>query len=110
MTAKVKADMHVPPALYRWSVRGALALAVAAGIAYIPAGGVDDRAGRMRRQLDDTRADSAALHAGNVILATEVMALRTDPAAIERRARDELDMVYPGELVLRLDNTGAAPP
>ena len=106
---KVKADMHVAPALRRWTIRGVLALLVAGAIAYIPAGGVDDRAARLRRQLDATRAEATTLHAGNAELAAEVEVLRTDPAAIERHARDDLDMVYPGEMVLRLDGAGATP-
>lgn len=100
---KVKADMHVAPALRRWTIRGALAMLVAGAIAYIPAGGVDDRAGRLRRQLDTTRAEATELRAGNALRAAEVEALRTDPSTIERRARDDLDMVYPDEMVLRLD-------
>ena len=100
---KVKADMHVAPALRRWTIRGVLALVVAGAIAYIPAGGVDDREARLRRQLDATRAEATELRAGNALRAAEVEALRTDPSAIERRARDDLDMVYPDEIVIRLD-------
>ncbi len=99
---RVLADMHVPPALRRWSVRLVLALVVAALIAWVPAGD-DDRATRLRGQLDDLRAEQAALRTKNARLATEVEALRTDPKAIEAHARDELGMVYPGELVLRLE-------
>lgn len=102
---KVKADMHVAPAMRRWTIRGLLALVVAGAIAYIPAGGVDGRAARLRRQLDATRAEAAALRSGNATRAAEVEALRTDPSAIERRARDDLDMVYPNEMVLRLEGT-----
>lgn len=99
---RVLADMHVPPALRRWSVRLVLALVVAALIAWVPAGD-DDRVTKLRDQLDDLRAEQAALRTRNARLATEVEALRTDPAAIEAHARDELGMVYPGELVLRLE-------
>ena len=52
MSTRMKADMHVPAALSRWTVRALLALVVAGAIAYIPAGGVDDRATRLRQQLD----------------------------------------------------------
>jgi cell division protein FtsB len=38
-------------------------------------------------------------------MAAEVEALRTDPSAIEAHARDELGMVYPGEIVLRLEKS-----
>lgn len=99
---RVLADMHVPPALRRWSVRLVLAIVVAALIAWVPAGD-DDRATKLRDQLESMRAETATLRAKNARLATEVEALRTDPKAIESHARDELGMVYPGELVLRLE-------
>jgi len=101
--ARVLADMHVPPALRRWSIRLVLALAVAALIAWVPAGD-DDRATKLRDQLDGMCTEAAALRARNARLAAEVDALRTDPSAIESHARDELGMVYPGELVLRLES------
>jgi cell division protein FtsB len=100
--ARVLADMHVPPALRRWSVRLVLATVVAMLIAWVPAGD-DDRATRLRDQLDALRTEAATLRVKNARLAGEVDALRTDPAAIESHARDELGMVYPGELVLRLE-------
>ncbi len=95
--------MHVPPALTRWTVRGVLALVVAGAIAWVPSGG-DARAARLRTQLRDSRDEAAALRAGNASLAGEVDALRTDRRAIEDHARDELGMVYPGEMVLKLES------
>ncbi|HVK76693.1 MAG TPA: septum formation initiator family protein [Kofleriaceae bacterium] len=106
--SKVLADMHVPPAIRRWSIRLVLALIVAGAIAWIPQGG-DARADRLRRQLDDLRTEAAALRAGNADLAGEVDALRTDRRAIEDHARDELGMVYPGEMVLKLEAAEASP-
>jgi cell division protein FtsB len=99
---KVLADMHVPPALRRWAVRLALAFAVALAIAYVP-GDSERQAVRMRRQLEDTRREARELEAGNRRMASEVEALRDDPEAIEARARNELGMVFPGEIVLRLE-------
>ena len=101
---RVLADMHVPPALRRWSARLVLATVVAALIAWVPAGD-DDRAMKLRDQLDALRAEATTLRAKNAKMAAEVEALRTDPKAIEQHARDELGMVYPGELVLRLEGT-----
>lgn len=95
--------MHVPPALRRWSVRLVLATVVAALIAWVPAGD-DDRATKLRAQLDALRAEAVTLRAKNAKMAAEVEALRTDPKAIEQHARDELGMVYPNELVLRLES------
>ena len=103
MSTRMKADMHVPAALSRWTVRALLALVVAGAIAYIPAGGVDDRATRLRQQLDAAHDEAAALRAGNRALAEEIKALSTDAGAIEARARDDLDMVFPGEVVIRID-------
>lgn len=101
--------MHVPPALRRWSIRLVLAVIVAAAIAWVPAGD-DARAARLRRQLDDLRAEAADLRVRNMRMAAEVDALRTDPSAIEAHARDELGMVYRGEIVLRLESKPAAQP
>ena len=100
--ARVLADMHVPPALRRWSIRLVLATLVAGLIAWAPAGN-DDRATKLRDQLESMRGEAARLRAKNTKLAAEVEALRTEPSAIEAHARDDLGMVYPGELVLRLE-------
>ena len=100
--SKVLADMHVPPALKRWTVRGVLAIGVALAIAYVP-GNSESQAQHLRQQLDETRRETRELEAGNARLAAEVEALRTDPEAVEARARNELGMVYPGEIVLRLE-------
>ncbi len=105
MASRVLADMHVPPALRRWSIRVVLAVLVAGLIAWVPASD-DARATRLRDQLDRLRTESVGLRVRNGIVAAEVDALRTDPSAIEAHARDELGMVYPGELVVRLE----APP
>ena len=105
MPTKVLADMHVPAALRRWATRLVLAIAVALAIAYVP-GDSERQAVRMRGQLEDSRREARELEAGNARMATEVEALRTDAEAIEARARNELGMVYPGEIVLRLE----APP
>jgi cell division protein FtsB len=46
----------------------------------------------LERQLDDLRAENARL-------ATEIRALKTDPHAIERLAREDLGLARPGETV-----------
>ena len=102
---KVLADMHVPPAWRRWTIRAALAAGVALAVAYVPwriAGG-GDRADKLEGQLARIRAAAAELELDNARLAREIQALRTDPQAIEDHARDELGMVYPGELVLSVE-------
>jgi cell division protein FtsB len=98
--------MHVPPAWRRWGTRAVLAVVVALAVAYLPwriSGG--DRITRLQGQLDQIRDEAAALEADLVRLDREIRALRTDPAVIEEHARDELGMVYPDELVLRVEVT-----
>ena len=80
-----------------------LALVVAGAIAWVPTGG-DERADRLRLQLLDLRTEITTLRSENARLAGEVEALRTDRRAIEDHARDELGMVYPGEMVLKLEH------
>ena len=102
---KVLVDMHVPPVWRRWTTRVGLALGVAVAIAYLPyhlTGSDDDRVLRLRDQLASRRAEIHRLEAANARLLREIDALRSDVGAIEDRARDELGMVYPGEVVLRV--------
>ncbi len=82
-----------------WWVVGAVAAAAAAS-AIDPSG--------LRRYLAleaDVRrmqAENARLAGENQALSREVRALRSDPAALERAAREELRFVRPGERVLLL--------
>lgn len=96
--------MHVAPAVRRWSVRLGLALVVAIGLGYLPGGMLrrDPRALKLEHQLAEQRAQAKELEAGNAELARRIEALRTDPHAIEDRARADLGMVYPDEIVLRV--------
>jgi cell division protein FtsB len=103
--------MHVPPAARRWATRIALAIAVAATIAIAPdlIDRGDSRADKLRAQLRTTEDKIRALDRANAALLDDIAGLRTDVGAIERRARDELGMVYPGELVIQIDgDVGAA--
>jgi cell division protein FtsB len=100
--------MHVPPAWRRWIARVSLAIGVALAVAFVPwqlGGG--DRAARLDAQLDRVRDEARVLEEDNARLSHEIHALRTDPQAIEDHARDELGMVYPGELVLQLPKVEA---
>jgi cell division protein FtsB len=56
----------------------------------------------LRRDLAALRGHNQELAAENERLAREAEALRTDPAAIERVARDELGWVRAGEVVVDL--------
>jgi cell division protein FtsB len=66
----------------------------------------------LKGQVDVLHQHNVALETSNRALAEEVQALRTDPRAVERVARDELGLVYPGEVVFELtpSTTGAGSP
>lgn len=97
--------MHVPPAFRRWTARLVLAVVVAIAIGYLPGQALrrDPRAAKLRVQIDELAAEARTLAEGNARLAREVEAMRTDVSAIEDLARADLGMVYPDELVLRLE-------
>jgi cell division protein FtsB len=61
----------------------------------------------LRHDLTALRAHNQELAAENDRLAREAEALRGDPAAIERVARDELGWVRAGEVVVDLSPRGA---
>jgi cell division protein FtsB len=105
---KVLADMHVPPAMRRWATRLLLAIVVAIAIGYLPGEVMrrDPRALKLETQLEQLQGDARTLAAGNTALAREVEALRSDVRAIEDRARADLGMVYPDEIVLRVRRGG----
>lgn len=64
----------------------------------------------LRRDLVALRARNAQLAAENQRLAREADALRSDPAALERVARNELGWVLPGEIVVDLGPAAAGHP
>ena len=61
----------------------------------------------LKRDLLGLRAHNQELAAENDRLGREAEALRSDPAAIERVARDELGWVRAGEVVVDLSPRGA---
>jgi hypothetical protein len=105
---KVLADMYVASPVRRWSLRLGLALVVATAIGYLPGQVLrrDPRAHKLKGQLAELRAEAQALAQANGRLLREVEALRTDIGAIENRARADLGMVYPDEIVLRVRRGG----
>lgn len=100
--------MHEAPALRRWLARLGLALVVAIAIAYVPGQLMrrDPRAAQLADKLEALRAEGRDLTVENAALYREVEALRTDVGAIEDRARGDLGMVYPDEVVLRVRRAG----
>jgi cell division protein FtsB len=94
-----------------WAGRLAAAVVVIFVLAYVPYH-VYVRSGLartivLRRDLTALRAHNLDLAAENQRLAREAEALRDDPAAIERVARDELGWVRAGEVVVDLSRKGA---
>ena len=104
--SKVAADTYVAPASRRWATRGILAIVVAIAIAYVPGQVMrrDPRTVKLERQLDELGHESRELQTHNADLAREIEALKTSVGAIEDRARADLGMVYPDEIVLRVEH------
>jgi len=98
-----------------WAGRLAAAAVVVFVLAYVPYH-VYVRSGLrhtidLRRDLTTLHAHNQDLAAENQRLAREAEALRDDPAAIERVARDELGWVRAGEVVVDMAPArGAADP
>jgi cell division protein FtsB len=100
--------MHVAPATRRWGTRLGLALAVAIAICYVPAQVLarDPRVPGLRRQVEEHEQQIEQVERHNLQMMREIQALRGDLVTIERRARADLGMVYPNELVVRLGDAG----
>ena len=91
-----------------WAGRLAAAAVVVFVLAYLPYQ-IYVRSGLrhtlvLRRDLTALRVHNQELAAENDRLAREAEALRDDPAAIERVARDELGWVRAGEVVVDLSD------
>lgn len=104
LVPKPLADMHVPPALRRWSARFGLALIVAIAIGYLPGQALrrDPRTVKLDAQIEELDLEARELADRNAALIRDIQALRSDVGAIEDRARADLGMVYPDEIVLRV--------
>ncbi|HUL59869.1 MAG TPA: septum formation initiator family protein [Anaeromyxobacteraceae bacterium] len=64
------------------------------------------KARRLAGEAGRIEADNARLAEENARLSREVKALRTDPSAMERAAREDLGLVRPGERVYRVEGPG----
>ena len=106
---KVLADMHVPPKAKRWAIRLGLVAVVLVMIGYVPSQFLsrDPKAAKLAAQLDTLELEATRLRTDNLAKRARVEALRTDIGAVEDRARHELGMVYPDEIVIRM--VGASP-
>ena len=90
---------HVAPASYVFV--SLLLSALLFGIFFVSDRGLL-RVKRQREQLARAREEVAELEAANRRLEAEVQALKSDPRALEKIAREELNLVKPGEVVLVL--------
>lgn len=106
---KLVADMHIPPVFRRWGARFALAVLIAIAIGYVPGQvlGRDPRAAKLEVQIEQLAAEAREVAARTAALRRDIAALRSDIGAIEDRARADLGMVYPDEIVLRLPQAPA---
>lgn len=93
------------PARRRWLGRLVLALVCAALLASLPSsqGGDDAATMALANELATVRARIVERQAANTRLRRDIAGLKNDPRAIEDAARDELGMVYPDELVVRIE-------
>ncbi len=60
---------------------------------------------RTQRQIRQIREQIVKLKTDNDALSKEVEALKTDPKAIERIAREDMGLARPGELIYRLPDS-----
>lgn len=68
---------------------------------------------RTQSQMKELRGELDRLNQENSDLSKQVQALRTDPKAVERIAREEMGLARPGEMIFKLpdqpqDSDGAA--
>jgi cell division protein FtsB len=89
-----------------WVIAGALGLLLAAAV-FGENGILHLR--RLRTEVHTLHRDVQALEAENDRLSRAIVELRTDPAAVERIAREELGLVRPGERVLRFPRSPDPP-
>ena len=57
----------------------------------------------LQQEVSELQAKNRTLRAQNERFVREIEALRSDPAAIERAAREELGFIRPGEIVLNVE-------
>ena len=61
---------------------------------------------RTQKEIQQIREQIGKIDAENKSLSNEVNALRTDPKAIERIAREDMGLARPGELIYKLPDSG----
>jgi cell division protein FtsB len=87
----------------RQVVWGAVAIALMLAVGSLSAEGGFRRYARLKRDVHTLEDRNAKLTADNTRLKREVQRVRTEPAAIERAARESLGLVHNGEIVFNLE-------
>lgn len=99
------------PRWQRWAMRMALATGMALALAYLPYRLLDNASARkaqeLRVQYQRTLAATSVLAEENQRLRHQIEALRSDVTAIEDIAREELGMVRPDEIIIRIEEAPA---
>ncbi len=88
----------------RQVVWGAVAIALIFAIGSLSAEGGFRRYARLKRDLHSLEERNARISAENARLKREVQRVRTEPAAIERAARESLGLVRAGEVIFNLED------
>jgi cell division protein FtsB len=87
----------------RQVVWAAVGVALVLAVGSLSAEGGFRRYARLKRDLHALEERNAKLTAENARLKREVQRVRTEPAALERAARENLGLVRPGEIVFNLE-------
>lgn len=87
----------------RHVVWGAVVVALVLAIGSLSAEGGFRRYAMLQRDLASLEERNAKLAAENAKLKREVQRLRSEPAALERAARENLGLVRSGEIVFNLE-------
>lgn len=99
------------PRWQRWAMRMGLAVIMALALAYLPYRLLDNASARkaqeLREQYQRTMAATSVLAEENLRLRHQIAALKSDVSAIEDIAREELGMVRPGEVIIRIEEAPA---
>jgi len=63
---------------------------------------------RVRRERDELVAGNDVLREEIRLMAAEIQALKQDPREVARIAREDLNLVRPGEVVFEVEHSGGA--
>ena len=87
----------------RQVVWGAVVVALVLVVGSLAGEGGFRRYSRLRSDVEALEEKNARVAAENAQLQREIKQLRSNPAAVERAAREQLGLVKPGEIVFTLE-------